>query len=203
MGAEATRDDVAPNEDASGERLATTVRRVRAHIFHGYAFAARKLLGDDAHERVLGALGPDVADSLAHPSDDWVPIDHLASYCETVFANLDEECVREASRLAVDHGLPRARRLLLTVATPHGMLRRSSDMFREYFHDGRMVAYATSPCSAVVTMYEHRFNESRLLRTLAAESMRYMLQLSGAADATEHHDDGEASTPLVVRFTWG
>lgn len=202
MGAEASRDDVAPIEDASGERIATSVRRARAHVFHGYAHATRTLLGDAAHERVLRELGPEVADSLAHPGDDWVPIEHLARYCELVLAGLDDERLREVSRLAVDHGLPRARRLLLTVATPHGLLRRSSEMFRENFNDGRMVAYATSPCSALITMYEHRFNESALLRTLAAESMRYMLQLSGAADATEHHD-ADASTPLVVRFTWG
>lgn len=202
MGAEATRDDVAANEDASGERLATSVRRARAHVFHGYASAARKVLGDVVHERVLRELPPEVADSFAHPGDDWIPIDHIAMYCEAAFAGRDDECVREASRLAVDHGLPRARRLMLSVATPHGMVRRSSDMFRENFSDGRMVAYATSPCSAVITIYEHRFNESALLRTLAAESMRYMLEVSGAADATEHHD-ADGSTPLVVRFTWG
>ncbi len=201
MGAEASRDDIAACEDASGERLATDARCARAHLLHGYAAAARKLLGDDAHERVVREL-PEIADSLSRDAEDWIPIEHIASYCEASFVGVDRERLREAARLSVDHGLPSARRLLLAVATPHGLVRRSSEMFRQQFHDGRMVGYTTSPCSAVITIYDHRFNQSALLRDLASEAIRYMLQLTGAADAVEHHDD-DVAAPLVVRMTWG
>lgn len=201
MGAEASRDEVEVREDASGERASTNLRRGRAHILQGVAHATRELRGDDALARAMSELPSEIGDSLTRPADEWVPVEHIVSFIEATLGPLDDAKLRESVRLTMDHKWSRARRLLLAIATPSGIVRRASELFRQDFSDGRAVAYMTSPCSAVVTLHDHHFAETPLLRTIAAETVRYALQLSGATDVTEHHTDDDG--PLVVRLTWG
>ena len=186
MGAGALRDDEQARDDASGERRAfSTGARVRT--LHGFIAATREVLGESVLERVRSELSPRVIEALQRDPEDWVPLEHVIAWCEESLRDADAATIRAFVAVMMNHGFGRVRRVLLQIATPHGVLRRATELWRDDFSDGRLVAYATSPNTAVATLYEHRFLESELLRAVVAESFRYVLELSGAADAIEEH----------------
>jgi len=200
MGAGAQRNEQGARDDASGERSAFATG-TRARTLQGFIAATREVLGEETLKRVCDDLSPRVLQALERDGEDWVPLQDVISWCEESLRHADAETVRAFVRVMMDHGFGRVRRVLLQIATAHGVLRRASELWREEFTDGRLVAYATSPNTAIATLYEHRFLESGLLRSVVAESFRYTLELSGAADATEEHER-DSDGPLIVRFSW-
>jgi len=200
MGAGALPKHAELREDASGERLALAMGG-RARTLHGFVDATRHVLGEAAYARVSREVAPHVLDGLALDGEDWVPLEHIVAWCEAAIVDVPQSKLRPFVDHMMDQGFGRVHRVLLAIATPHGVLRRAGEMWREEFTDGRLVAYATSPNTAIATLYDHRFLESPGLRAVVAESFRYTLALSGARDVIEEHGS-EDGGPLLVRFSW-
>jgi hypothetical protein len=200
MRAGALPDDEELRDDASGQRRAL-VTGVRARTLQGFIHATREVLGDEAYARVCAEVHPRILESIASDGEDWVPTEDVIAWCESALRTADNDAIRRFVDVMMNHGFGRVRRVLLQIATPHGVLRRASELWREEFTDGRLVAYATSPNSAVATLYQHRFLDSPLLRTIVAESFRYTLELSGATSVTEEHVSDD-NGPLVVRLSF-
>jgi hypothetical protein len=198
MGAGALHEDDA--RDASGDRLAVGTA-VRARTLHGFIHATREVLGERAYERVLTEVSPHVLEGLELDGDAWVPAEHVAAWCDASLRSVEPKTLPAYVDSMMSHGFGRVRRVLLQIATPHGVLRRASEIWREDFTSGRLVAYATSPNTAIVTLYDHVFLASPLLRAVLAESFRSTLQLSGGQDATAEHS-AEGDGPLLVRLSW-
>lgn len=192
----------ATSQDAvSGERIAVA-RCARGRTARAFARATRELYGDAAVAEIVAAL-PDGARG-AIEEDAWIPIEHIIRFCELAWdgplAHDRVELARWVDRM-MDHGFGRVRKLLLAIATPAGVLRRASDLWREEFTDGRLVAYTTSPTTAAVSLYDHVFIDTELMRNVIAESFRYALRLSGATDAREEHTI-DSNGALLVQITW-
>jgi len=200
MGAGALQDEAKEREDASGQRR-VLVSGARARTLQGFIAASREVFGEETHRRMCERVASHVLDALTLDGEAWVPVDDVIEWCEASLCDEDEGRIRAFVDVMMNHGFGKVRRVLLQIATPHGVLRRAGELWREEFTDGRLVAYATSPNTAIATLYEHRFLESPLLRAVVAESFRYTLQLSGAADVNERHgSDGDG--PLIVRLSW-
>ena len=201
MGAGALPEDIeAARDDASGQRLALGTA-ARARALQGAMHATREVLGEAAYARLLAEVSPSPGSVLNLAADEWIPLEHLAVWCEASLRDAGPAMVRPFVDRMMRDAFGRVRRVLLQIATPHGVLRRSSELWREDFSGGRLVAYATSPNTAIATLYEHRLLDSAVLRAMVAESFCYTLRLSGAIDATEEHG-GDAGAPLLVRISW-
>jgi hypothetical protein len=141
---------------------------------------------------------------IAEPEGDWVAIDSIVTVCERAWRGPlghDRETLRTWSDRMMDHGFGLARKLLLAIATPSGLLRRAGELWRDEFSDGRLIAYNTSPTSAIASLHDHVFLDTELMRTIIAETFRYSLQLTGAKGAREVHEIA-ANGALVVRLSW-
>jgi hypothetical protein len=185
----------------SGQRIAVA-RYARGRTMRALVQATRDLYGEEAVAQISVAM-PEAARADLD-EDAWVPLEHIIRWCELAW---DGPLRREPRALVtfvdrmMDHGFGRVRRLLLAVATPAGLVRRAGDLWREEFSNGRLVAYATSPNAAAITLHDHAFMETELMRAVIAESFRYALQLSGATDAREEHEI-HSNGALLVKISW-
>ena len=160
--------------------------------------ATRDVLGEDA----LHAVSP--RGDSSHDDRDWIPVDLVVSLCERLWDGPmahNHATLRAWTDRMLDHGFGRVRRVFLSIATPASVVRRAGELWRGEFSDGRLVAYSTSETSARVSLHEHVFLETELMRDVVAESYRYALELAGGKGARETHavrDNGV----LVVELNW-
>lgn len=191
----------ASHDAVSGERIAVA-RCARGRTLNAFARATVDLFGEPALASVIASL-PEVA----RPEVDdaaWIPIEHVVWFCEAAWRGPlaeDPSKLRAWTDRKMEHGFVAMRRLLLDITTPAGLLRRGGELWRDEFSDGRLVAYSTSPTSGVATLHDHVFIDTEVMRFMIAESFRYALQLSGAADAREQHTI-HASGALLVQINW-
>lgn len=187
-------------EITTGERLTS---RVRGHTLPALSEASRELFGDDGHRALLDRLPSPIHAKLQSPPE-WVSLELVIAWIEAAWEGPLRQDHAQLARLVdrtLDLGFGRVRRLLLTIATPHGVVRRASELWRGEMSDGRLVTYGTSPTSARFVLHDHPFLEHPLLRTLTAESFRHAIVLAGAKDAVAEHA-GEVGQPLVVNLSW-
>ncbi|MBI2389801.1 MAG: hypothetical protein HYV09_09435 [Deltaproteobacteria bacterium] len=177
--------------------------RVRARALAGVREATRELHGAAAVDHVLSQLSDEQRASIAFERE-WVPVELLEAWVAALWdgpLGQDPVAFRRCVDRGLDHGFGRVKKTLLAIATPHGIVRRASELWRGDFTDGRLVAFSTSPTSATLTLHEHCSLSSPLMRELTAESFRYVVQLAGARNAVERHE-GAIGAPLVVHVSW-
>lgn len=198
MGVELERSE--RREITTGERLAS---RARGHTLSAYSQATRELYGEEWQRRLASQLPKHVQVKLDQPPE-WIPVEYAIAWMDAVWEGPMRqdrtELVRFVDRV-LDHGFGREKRLLLTIATPPGVVRRASELWRGEMSDGRVVSYGTSPTSARFVLYDHPFLEHPLWREITAETFRYAVALAGAKDAIEQHE-GDLGQPLVVNVSW-
>lgn len=196
MGVELERSE--RREITTGERLAS---RVRGHTLSALRQATRELYGDEWHRELASQLP--VQAKLDQPPH-WIPVEYAIAWMDGVW---EGPMRQDRAQLApfvdrvLDHGFGRVKRLLLTIATPQGVVRRASELWRDEMSDGRVVSYGTSPTSARFVLYDHPFLDHPLWREINAETCRYAVALAGAKDAVEQHE-GDVGEPLVVNLSW-
>ena len=191
---------VSRHDFVSAERH--VVSCVRGRTVRAFAAASRDLFGEAALRDLIASL-PEAARSEVDEQD-WVPAEHAIWWCERAFAGplgRDPVKLRAWACRMIDHGFGRVRRLLLTIATPAGMIRRAGDLWREEFNEGRLVAYATSPRSAIASLHDHVFLKSEVTRDLLAETFRHNVELAGGRGAREQHSL-HATGALIVDLSW-
>lgn len=197
MGAELEK---SRSEVSTGERVAS---RVRGHTMLAFREAARELFGEQGLTRIGSRLPTSMLTRIDQRSE-WVPAEFVVAWAEAAWDCLlahDEVALARYIDRMIDLGFGRVRRLLLAIATPQGVVRRATELWRGELTDGRLVSYGTSPTSARMVLHDHPFLESALLRAIVAEAFRYSLALAGAKDAVAHHE-GELGGPLVVSLSW-
>lgn len=188
----------------SGQRRAAT-RGVRGRILEGFEPAVVEIFGRDAVAAVSERLPAAVrATTLERPVPPWVPETHMIAFCaavDHVLAKGDDKLLRKWTARAIDDGFGVARRVLLTIATPPVIVRRASELWRDEFGAGRLVAYGTQPNEAMITLHDHPFTENPRMRLVVAEALRRTLELAGAEDAAAAYDPESART-LAVSLCW-
>ncbi|MGZ3421890.1 MAG: hypothetical protein ACXVEF_10020 [Polyangiales bacterium] len=192
------------NLSESGERRAFA-HAVRGRILEGFKPAVRQIFGEDAVVRIAAHL-PDAvrASTLDGPTPNWVPEAHMIAFCtavDEVLGGGDDEALRRWSASAIDHGFGVARRVLLTIATPSVIVRRSGELWRDEFTSGRLVAFSTQSNEALLTLHESPFTEAVRMRVVVAEAYRRTVELAGANDVAAAYDPESART-LAVTLCW-
>ena len=184
---------VARESSASGIVLA---KRARARTLRAFAQATREMFGEHVERALM--------ESLPSADGEWVDVEAVVAICERAWRGPlghDEEQLRVWTDRMMDRGFGLARKLLLAIATPSGLLRRAGDLWRDEFTTGRLVAYNTSPTTALATLHDHIFLETELMRAVVSETFRYSVQLTGAKDVREVHEIA-ANGALVVHLSW-
>jgi hypothetical protein len=188
----------------SGQRR-LVAHGVRGRILEGFEPALREIFGEDAVGEMSKRLPAAVrATTLARPAPHWVPETHMIAFCAAVdehFARGDDKLLRKWTARAIDQGFGVARRVLLAIATPSVIVRRSSELWHDEFSSGRIVAYSTQPNEAMITLHDHAYNENPRMRVVVAEALRRTLELAGAKDAAAAYDP-EPSRTLAVSLCW-
>jgi hypothetical protein len=187
------------NVTSTGPRL---VSRSRGHALVALVHATRERCGDPLANALLARL-PDAFLGALDDGPDWVPTEFIVAWHELLFEALheDEERFAAVTRRAMDLGFGKVRRLLLGIANPHWMLRKGAELWRGEHSTGRMTAYAVEPRHARVTLVEHAFLDSAVMRGTVVASIAYALSLTGAK-GVRTHCEGDVGEPLVVTMTW-
>jgi hypothetical protein len=163
------------------------------------------IFGQDAVAEVAARLPSAVRKTtLERPIPAWVPETHMIAFCgvvDEVLARGDQKRLEAWVARAIDDGFGVARRVLLTIATPPVIVRRASELWRDEFGAGRLVAYGTQPNEAMITLHDHPFTETPRMRVVVAEALRRTLELAGAEDAAAAYDPESART-LAVSLCW-
>ncbi len=196
------------DESDSGERPVATAS-VRGGTLAACRDATRDLFGADGLAAVHDALrdGP-CREALERRLPDWVPDAWAIAWCEAAWSGpiaRDHEALGRWVRRMIDRGFGLRQRLLLSIATPSGVVRRAHDLWRSEQSHGRVVPVAAAPTGlghdAVLTLHEHAYTEHPVTRDVVAESFRNILERAGAADCVEEHERDAAPT-LGVRLRW-
>lgn len=191
---------VSRHDFVSAERH--VVSCVRGRTVRAFAAASRDMFGEAATRELIATL-PEAARADVDEQD-WVPAEYVTWWCERAFEGplgRDPAKLRAWACRMIDHGFGRFRRLLLTIATPAGLVRRAGDLWREEFNQGRLVAYTTSPGSAIASLHDHVFLAKDVTRDLLAETFRYNVELAGGRGAREQHTL-HANGALIVELSW-
>lgn len=185
----------------TGERMAS---RVRGHTLTAFFAALRELHGERTAFAMMAELPPRVRAATEREAE-WLPLEFVVAWLEAAWegplARDHAALVRCVDRM-MELGFGRVRRVLLAIATPQGVVRRASELWRGELSDGRMVSYSTSATSARFVLYEHPFLENQLTRDVSAEAIRYALALAGAKNARVVAG-GALLEPLVLDISWG
>lgn len=193
MGAQSVT-GLGPGREVAGDRAANSVR---ALTLHACASATRDMFGESVLREVMGS-------TRTVEEREWVPVEQIMSICECLWDGVmarDGAVLRRWTDGVLDHGFGRVSRLFLSIATPAVLVRRAADLWRGEFSDGRLVAYTTSETSARLSLHEHRFLETALMRDVVSESYRYAVCLTGATGARETHIMRDTGA-LTVDLTW-
>lgn len=165
--------------------------------------AARQALGEEGARRVAARLGRAVraATIESTPDDDhWYAEVVVSDWCEAVAAERGVgEDLRAFVRATMEQSFARQHRLLFSIATPAGIVRRASELWRSQFARGRLVAYTEPPRRAVAILHDHGFSASPTMRAVIVEILRHALSLGGARGVAASDGGGE---PLVVHLEW-
>ncbi len=192
------------NREASGVQ-ARLAPMVLARTLFAYRQAAKDQWGNEGLAAITAEISEDARESLQLRDDDgWLPESYVVQFCEAMWngpAARDERSFREVCGRMVDLGFGRARKLLLSVATPHGLLRRAGDLWREELSNGRLVAYGTGDTAGVLTLHDHRWTESPVMRLALSESFRHAVSLTGAKGVVDRHAQNDSGA-LVVHLVW-
>lgn len=187
------------NVPSTGERV---ISRSRGHGLVSTVEATRELCGDELVSTLLTRF-PQAFHRALEESPDWVPTEFVVTWYELVSEALggDERRLAAITTRAVDLGFGRVRKLLLGIATPHWVLRKGEELWRGEQSAGRMTAYAVEPNHARVTLTDHPFLDSAVMRRAMVTSMAYTLTLTGAKSVTAEVA-GAVGEPLVLTLTW-
>lgn len=209
----------APEADASDEAANATGERavaracVRGSTLATYREVTREVCGEEGLAAVAallreGPLADGMADVLTEASEgelpEWAPASWALAWCDALwFGPLsgDAAALRRWTERLVDRGFAARQGLLLSIATPSGVLRRMPDLFRAELSHGRVVAYAVGPNEGVLTVHDHAFTEHPVMRDVIALSLRRVLERAGALECVTEHDRAPAPT-LEIRVRW-
>lgn len=188
---------------AESSQTITLSDRVRARAVNGLREATREVYGAAEVDRVLASLTDEQRASLQFERE-WVPVSLMEAWVAALLEGPgahDRAAFRRCVDRGLDLGFGRVKKTLLAIATPHGIVRRASELWRGEFTEGRVVAFSTSPTSASLTLHDHCTLASPLMREVVAETFRRALELAGARDAVERHS-GEPGSPLPILVSW-
>ncbi len=171
----------------------------------GFRTACEQMWGPIGYEAIRRALPADVSDRTAglRPLADWIPLDDLIAWHEAVWngpAKRDEQIMTQHIHATVDQGFGRVKRLLLSVSTPHTLAPRVASIWRDEYSTGRLAATSLEEQSVQLTLTDHPYVQSPLMRYVISEVFKYVVSLTNADDVTATHVVRDSALVVVLRW---
>lgn len=172
----------------------------------GFRAACLQMWGEDGYQRVSSELPNHVRERTAgmRPLPDWILLDDLIAWHQAVWdgpARRNERIMTEHVHATVDQGFGRVKRLLLGVSTPHSLAPRVVALWRDEYSTGKLESSSLEARSIHLTLREHPYVDSQLMRFVIAEVFRYVLSLTQARNVTAVHAVRESALVVVLRWT--
>lgn len=166
--------------------------------------ATRDLFGEVGVEAVLGALGSDERAPFAGDPPKWVLEQTYIAWTRAVY---EGPARRDAATLArwvdrvTDLGFGKARRMLMSLASPWVIVRRAGALWRGEHSHGDLTSAPLGDNSARFELRDSPYAIDELGASAMSEAFRYILFRCRVKWATEEHrriDDA-----LHVELRWG
>ena len=161
--------------------------------------------GEQGEKRIIGALPADVRARTGGllPLPDWLPVDDLIAWHEAAWEGPvahNEDTFMQLARVTIDQGFGKVKRFLISMASPHMLAARVSDLWRDEYSTGRLETLKVDDRAVALALREHPFVHNPLMRRTIAEAYRHVLSMTSAKEPTvEHQVRGGA---LVVTLRW-
>ncbi len=167
--------------------------------------ATREVFGDAGVEDVLGRLGDDERGAFLPGAKlrVWEPDRLLVAW---VLAVWEGPCGRSRPDLArwagaiTGRGFGRARRVLISIASPWTLLRRAEALWRGEHTHGTLTVVPVGSQGARVTLRGHLLAQHAVTRDVMAEAFRYIVQLCWVHEVTETHEHKDDAVHVLVSW---
>ncbi len=117
-------------------------------------------------------------------------------------AKRDEKIMTEHIHATVDQGFGRVKRFLLSMSdVPQPLAPRVVSLWREEYSTGRLEANFVEAKSVHLTLSDHAYIDTSLMRYVIAEVFRYVVSLTKAENVTAVHAIRDSSLVVVLRWT--
>lgn len=166
--------------------------------------ATRDLFGEVGVEAVLAALAADERAVFVGAPPKWVLEQTYIAWTRAVY---DGPAGRDAATLArwvdrvTDHGFGKARRMLLSLASPWVIVRRAGALWRGEHSHGDLTSAPLGDNSARFELRDSPYVADDLGATAMSEAFRYVLFRCRVKWATEKHR--RVGDALHVELGWG
>jgi hypothetical protein len=188
---------------AAAPRLGSLVHR---KSLVGFRAACEQMWGQDGYAELCRSLPPDVSERTAglRPLPKWVPLEDLIAWHVAVWngpASRDERVMTEHIHATVDQGFGRVKRFLLGMSTPYTLAPRVVSLWSDEYSTGRLSANFAEDKSVQLTLSDHAYIDTALMRYVIAEVFRYVVSLTKAENVTAVHATRDASLVVILRWT--
>ncbi|HMJ51200.1 MAG TPA: hypothetical protein VK540_03970 [Polyangiaceae bacterium] len=161
--------------------------------------------GPIVYQALCSALPADVRDRTAglQPLPEWILLDDLIAWHEAVWngpAKRDEQLMTKHIHATVDEGFGRVKRFLISTSTPLTLAPRVASLWGEEYSTGRLQAISIEERSVHLTLTDHPYIESPLMRYVIAEVFRHVVSLTRAKDVRAAHAVRDAALVVVLRW---
>jgi len=178
---------------------------VRRKSLIGFRLACHQMWGQTGYQAISSALPADVSDRTAglRPLPEWLPLDDLIAWHVAVWngpAKRDEQIMTRHIQATVDQGFGRVKRFLLSTSTPLMLAPRVVSLWSEEYSTGRLQATAIEERSVQLTLMDHPYIETPLMRYVISEVFRYVVSLTRAKVVTARHGVRDAALVVVLRW---
>jgi hypothetical protein len=172
----------------------------------GFRAACEQMWGADGYRRICRDLPADVSERTAglRPLPEWIALEDLIAWHVAVWngpAKRDEKIMTEHIHATVDQGFGRVKRFLLGMSTPQSLAPRVVSLWHDEYSTGRLEANFVEPKSVRLTLSDHAYIDTSLMRYVIAEVFRYVVSLTKAENVTAVHAIRDASLVVVLRWT--
>jgi hypothetical protein len=171
----------------------------------GFRAACQEMWSGARYEDLCDALPPDVRERTAgmRPLPDWILLEDLIAWHQAVWngpAKRNEKIMTEHIHATVDQGFGRVKRVLLSMSTPHSLAPRVVKLWRDEYSTGRLESSLLETRSIHLTLSDHPYVDSQLMRFVIAEVYRYVLSLTHAKEVTAVHAVRDSTLVVVLRW---
>lgn len=181
--------------------------RARRTIFTAFRRAAVDLWKEDGLRQIGAAMTDEARKRCIDPvviGEEMLPERFVLEWYECAWAGpagRNRDAYNRFLDRMMDHGFSRVRKLLLGMANPTIVARKSPELWRHDHTHGELTTRPLSERSSEFRLTDHPYLETPLARSSIAEIYRYALSLARANDVQARHRLEDERT-LVVHIEW-
>lgn len=172
----------------------------RGAMFHSLLVAVRSTRGSEAEALIRRALPPGLAETTR---EGWYPISELAAVHKLIDETFTggEEYAEQLGRAATEHDLSGLLGFILSITSPHMLVRYSDIALRIFFRD---IGFESTKLSNTHFRLEMKgmVGANRLMQASFGSGTCLLLQRTGARNPRVSRFDTPTDALCIFEFTW-